>query len=66
MNKWISELKWLSNLTKFPPFQDRYPEDQLVCLAQTLSNMEFMGCVYPKETMDLVNELSFGVVNEVR
>merc|ERR1719471_118125 len=28
--------------------------------------MEFLGCRYPKETMDLVEELSFGIVQEYR
>ena len=30
------------------------PKDRLVCLAQTLANMEFMGCRYPQDTMDQV------------
>ena len=33
-------------------------EDRLVSLAQTFANIEFMGCRYPKETMDTVEELS--------
>ena len=31
-----------------------FPKDRLVCLAQTLANMEFMGCRYPQDTMDQV------------
>ena len=31
-----------------------FPKDKLVCLAQTLANMEFMGCHYPQDTMDQV------------
>ena len=46
--------------------KDRYPEDRLVCLAQTFANIEFMGCRYPKETMDEVEELAFGIVQEYR
>jgi len=42
------------------------PKDRLVCLAQTLANMEFMGCRYPQDTMDQVHELSRGLVESVR
>ena len=34
--------------------KDRFPEIKVVCLAQTFANIEFMGCRYPKETMELV------------
>ena len=37
-----------------------------VGLAQTFGNTEFMGCQYPQETMDQLNELSFGIVTEFR
>ena len=37
-----------------------------VGLAQTFGNIEFLGCQYPKETMDQINELSFGIVTEFR
>ena len=56
-----------------------FPMDRLVCLAQTLANMEFMGCRYPQDTMDQVwirckvlltkyqvQELSRGLVEAVR
>ena len=43
-----------------------FPKDRLVCLAQTLANMEFMGCRYPKVTMDLVEEMAFGIVQPYR
>eukprot|EP00088_Acartia_fossae_P012798 TRINITY_DN16623_c0_g1_i1.p1 TRINITY_DN16623_c0_g1~~TRINITY_DN16623_c0_g1_i1.p1 ORF type:complete len:122 (+),score=12.36 TRINITY_DN16623_c0_g1_i1:55-366(+) len=46
--------------------KDRYPEDQLVCLAQTLGNIEFMGCQYPQDTMELIQELSMGLVDDFR
>ena len=28
--------------------------------------MEFLGCQYPQETMDHINELSFGIVTDFR
>jgi len=46
--------------------KDRYDELKVVCLGQTFANIEFMGCRYPKETMELVEELAFGVVQEYR
>ncbi|CAG5106068.1 Similar to NKRF: NF-kappa-B-repressing factor (Homo sapiens) [Cotesia congregata] len=46
--------------------KDKYPEDQLVCLAQVFTNVELLGCKYPKETMDLVAELSQDVAKEYR
>ncbi|CAB4055657.1 unnamed protein product [Lepeophtheirus salmonis] len=42
----------------------RYEEDRIVCLAQTFANSEFLGCKYPQETMELVEELSFGIVQD--
>jgi len=46
--------------------KDRFSEQQLVCLAQTFGNIEFMGCQYPQETMDLIQELSGGLVDDFR
>eukprot|EP00088_Acartia_fossae_P054722 TRINITY_DN630_c0_g2_i1.p1 TRINITY_DN630_c0_g2~~TRINITY_DN630_c0_g2_i1.p1 ORF type:complete len:105 (+),score=19.70 TRINITY_DN630_c0_g2_i1:48-362(+) len=46
--------------------KDRYDEQQLVCLAQTLGNIEFMGCQYPQDTMDLLQELSTGLLADFR
>ncbi|XP_071454505.1 NF-kappa-B-repressing factor-like [Hetaerina americana] len=46
--------------------KDKFPEDKLVCLAQVFSNVEFMGCRYPAETMTLVADLSEGIVEEYR
>ncbi|XP_023330843.1 uncharacterized protein LOC111703196 isoform X2 [Eurytemora carolleeae] len=44
----------------------QYSEQEVVCLAQTLGNIEFMGCTYPHDTMVLIRELSVGVVEEFR
>ncbi|EDW59075.2 NF-kappa-B-repressing factor [Drosophila virilis] len=46
--------------------KDRFDEDRLVCLAQTFINIEFMGCKYPAETMQLVAELSRDIAEEFR
>lgn len=60
-------------------YKSDFPKDRLVCLAQTLANMEFMGCRYPQDTMEQVfikrnvfliqiqvHELSRGLVESVR
>ena len=46
--------------------KDKFPEDRLVCLAQTFINIEFMGCKYPDDTMRQVAELSKDVAKEFR
>ena len=46
--------------------QDRFDEERLVGLGQVFANIEFMGCQYPKETMEHISELSFGIVTEFR
>ena len=35
----------------------RYSESRLVGLGQVFANAEFMGCRYPKETMDTIEEM---------
>ena len=44
----------------------RYPEEKLVSLTQVFANAEFMGCRYPKETMETIEEMSFGIVQPYR
>lgn len=44
----------------------RYDEKTLVCYTQVFANAEFMGCRYPKETMDTIEEMSFGIVQPYR
>lgn len=46
--------------------KDKFEEDELVCLAQVFTNIEFMGCKYPSETMQMVNELAKDVIGEYR
>jgi len=46
--------------------RDKFNIRDLACLAQTLGNIEFMGCAYPHETMKKVSELSRGIVEEFR
>lgn len=46
--------------------KDKYPEDQLICLAQVFFNIELLGCRYPEDTMKLVGELSEGIADSFR
>lgn len=44
----------------------RFPENRLLCLAQTFVNMELLGCVYPAAVADLVRELAKDVAKPKR
>ncbi|XP_012267761.2 NF-kappa-B-repressing factor isoform X2 [Athalia rosae] len=46
--------------------KDQFPEEELVCLAQVFTNIEFLGCRYPEETMQLVAELSQEIAADYR
>ncbi|XP_053983379.1 NF-kappa-B-repressing factor isoform X1 [Hylaeus volcanicus] len=46
--------------------KDKFPEDELVCLAQVFTNVELLGCRYPKETMQLIAELARDIVEDYR
>lgn len=45
---------------------DKFPPDELQCLAQVFTNVEFLGCRYPEETMKILAELSKDVVQDYR
>ncbi|XP_078046593.1 NF-kappa-B-repressing factor [Augochlora pura] len=38
-------------------YKDKFPEDELVCLAQVFTNVELLRCTYPKETMQIIKVL---------
>ncbi|XP_054726816.1 uncharacterized protein LOC129236447 [Anastrepha obliqua] len=61
-----SEEHWQMRRRFMELHKDKFPEDRLVCLAAVFTNMEFMGCRYPSETMRLVAELSKEVVKDYR
>merc|ERR1711935_1079043 len=46
--------------------KDTFSESELVGLAMTLANVEFLGCFYPPDTMRRIAELSKGIVEEFR
>lgn len=44
----------------------KFPEDELICLAQVFTNIEILGCRYPKETMQLIAELAHDIAEDYR
>lgn len=46
--------------------KDKFPEDELVCLAQVFTNIELLGCTYPEETMQIVADLGSDIVSYYR
>lgn len=44
----------------------RFPENRLLCLAQTFVNMELLGCAYPARVAELVRELAKDVPRSER
>ncbi|VVC40677.1 Hypothetical protein CINCED_3A004697 [Cinara cedri] len=53
-----NEEHWLFRRRFLIAHKDKFPEDRLVSLAQVFFNIEFLGCKYPKKTMDLVESLA--------
>ncbi|XP_001600262.1 NF-kappa-B-repressing factor [Nasonia vitripennis] len=45
---------------------DKFSVDELMCHAQVFTNVEFLGCKYPQETMRTIAELSKEVVGDYR
>ena len=46
--------------------KDRFHLDELLCMAQVFTNVEFLGCRYPQETMRMLAELSKEVAGDYR
>lgn len=44
MSEYECEDHWQFRRQFLVEHKDRYPEDQLVCLAQVFFNVEFLGC----------------------
>lgn len=61
-----SEEHWDLRRSFMLAHKDKFGEDELVCLAQVFTNVEFMGCRYPEETMRRVGMLSQEVAAEFR
>lgn len=61
-----SDEHWELRRSFMEKHKDKFAEDELVCLAQVFTNVEFMGCKYPEETMRKVGLLSQEVANDFR
>jgi len=57
---------WELKKTFMEAIKDRFSEQMVVCFAQTLGNIEFMGCRYPEDTMKQIEELAGDIVDEFR
>lgn len=61
-----SDEHWQLRKAFIEAHKNKYPEQRLICLAQVFTNVELLGCRYPKETMDLVSHLSKGIADDFR
>lgn len=61
-----SDEHWSLRKTFMETHKDKFPENELVCLAQVFANVELLGCRYPDKTMQKVALLSKEVASEYR
>lgn len=61
-----SEEHWELRKAFIEAHKDKFPEDELVCLAQVFTNIEFLGCRYPYKTMERVAHLSKEIAAKFR
>lgn len=61
-----SEEHWELRKAFMEAHKDKFPEQELVCLAQVFTNVEFLGCRYPDKTMIKVAHLSKEVAETFR
>lgn len=61
-----SEEHWELRKAFIEEHKDKFPENELVCLAQVFTNVEFLGCRYPHKTMERVALLSKDVAAKFR
>lgn len=61
-----SEEHWELRKAFIEAHKEKFPENELVCLAQVFTNIEFLGCRYPKRTMERVALLSKEIAAKFR
>lgn len=54
---WETDLQWRARLQFINTWKDHYPDDKLSALSMVWANMKFLGCRYPVNTEEIVNEL---------
>ncbi|XP_032786532.1 uncharacterized protein LOC116924059 isoform X2 [Daphnia magna] len=65
-NKFEPDEQWELKRKFIETHKHRFPKERVVCLAQVLVNMEFLGAKYPVETMKTVMELSKNIIEGFR
>ncbi|KAI9554268.1 hypothetical protein GHT06_019540 [Daphnia sinensis] len=65
-NKFEPDEQWELKRKFMETHKHRFSRERVVCLAQVLVNMEFLGAKYPVETMDTVMELSKDIIEGFR
>ncbi|KAG8199564.1 hypothetical protein JTE90_009403 [Oedothorax gibbosus] len=55
---WETGPHWELKREFMEKYQDDFPEDRLLCLAQAYSNIELLHCSYPDPVMLQIHELS--------
>lgn len=65
-NEYESEEHWELRKAFIEAHKDKFPEQELICLAQVFTNIEFLGCRYPDKTMQKVALLSKDVAKDFR
>lgn len=61
-----SEEHWDLRKAFMEEHKEKFPENEIVCLAQVFTNVEFLGCRYPRETMERVALLSKDIASKFR
>ncbi|XP_065306532.2 NF-kappa-B-repressing factor-like [Dermacentor albipictus] len=55
---WEPNEHWAMRREFIRRHRNRFPENRLLCLAQTFVNMELLGCAYPARVAEFVRELA--------
>ncbi|XP_048480192.1 partner of xrn-2 protein 1 isoform X2 [Plutella xylostella] len=61
-----SDEQWAVRRSFMEEHKDKFSEAELVTLAQLFTNIEFLGCRYPPETMARVSQLAARVSSRYR
>lgn len=61
-----SDEHWKLRKAFIEAHKDKFAENEIVCLAQVFTNIEFLGCRYPEKTMQRVAHLSKEVADNFR
>lgn len=57
-NQYETDREWKLKELFIEKYKDKFDENRLMCLAQCYVNVETMGCRYPNELMEQLNDLT--------